>query len=489
MVENEKRIIIGSEIVWDLGHVPFDAKHHFKDYDFYFNGSDKETYQLFWIDENKIEIKAYFPLQKNGRKLNETTTIHLSVRINDMEVFFSKHFGRHSEWRVAKEYEILPRPLSVDLSFEQPDKVVMIVQGELGETTYEDGNKISQRFSIPYSFSKPQNCIDDKILAQDKTRYTLSTKTENPNIEEAEEEAQQPDSSAVPFTVNETFRMFYIDKKAYHSLDFVAHQHEDVYGITTEDWYTYVDLEVETPPFYDVRQKIIAMEIEEIKHEESSILRIRDPEFSLFSNTVSFDNGNFTVNREEKLFTIKNTKPNIVIEGVNIVSPLKRKQIKFVFHKKHIIKSIKTVPSTVTTERKDNTVIFSGEGVENLKYEIEYTILPYKTYKKEKDDLPVATVKLKQENSLIYLKSDTKSYTDIYVNDMRLTENIVIEQKERPIYPYVLYHEVDNLTIKNVGENDATFEFIIKNKRLEIDQTLVYKIQSGSAQKLYFEFE
>ena len=78
MVENEKRIIIGSEIVWDLGYVPFDAKHHFKDYDFYFNGSDKETYQLFWIDENKIEIKAYFPLQQNGRKLAKTTTVNLS---------------------------------------------------------------------------------------------------------------------------------------------------------------------------------------------------------------------------------------------------------------------------------------------------------------------------------------------------------------------------------------------------------------------------
>ena len=124
-----------------------------------------------------------------------------------------------------------------------------------------------------------------------------------------------------------------------------------------------------------------------------------------------------------------------------------------------------------------------------MQYEIEYTILPYKNYKKEKNDLPVATVKLKQEKYLIYLKSDAKSYTGIYVNDMRLTENITIEQKECSIYPYILFHEIDNLTIKNVGENDATFEFIIKNKKLEIDQTLVYKIQSGSAQKLYFEFE
>ena len=73
-----------------------------------------------------------------------------------------------------------------------------------------------------------------------------------------------------------------------------------------------------------------------------------------------------------------------------------------------------------------------------MQYEIEYTILPYKNYKKEKNDLPNVTVKLKQEKYLIYLKSDAKSYTDIYVNDMLLTENITIEQKEfhLSLYPF-----------------------------------------------------
>ena len=171
------------------------------------------------------------------------------------------------------------------------------------------------------------------------------------------------------------------------------------------------------------------------------------------------------------------------------MSPLKRKQIKFVFHEKHVITSIKAVPNTVKTERINNTITFTGVGVENLQYEIEYTILPYKIYKKEKDDLPVATVKLMQEDYLIYLKSDTKSNVAIYVNDMRLTKNIEIGDSERGIQPYVLSIEVDDLTIKNVGENDATFELLIKNKKLEIDQSLVYPIQSGSAQKLHFEFE
>ena len=61
-----------------------------------------------------------------------------------------------------------------------------------------------------------------------------------------------------------------------------------------------------------------------------------------------------------------------------------------------------------------------------MQYEIEYTILPYKNYKKEKNDLPNVTVKLKQEKYLIYL------------NDMRLTENITIEQKEfhLSLYPF-----------------------------------------------------
>ena len=103
MLENEKRIVIGSEIIWDVEFVPFDAEQYFKDYDFYFNGSDKETYQIFWIDDNKIEIKAYFPLQLNGRKLAKTTTVHLSVIINGKELFISEHFGRYTEWIVLKE--------------------------------------------------------------------------------------------------------------------------------------------------------------------------------------------------------------------------------------------------------------------------------------------------------------------------------------------------------------------------------------------------
>ena len=71
-------------------------------------------------------------------------------------------------------------------------------------------------------------------------------------------------------------------------------------------------------------------------------------------------------------------------------------------------------------------------------------------------------------------------------NNMRLTKNIEIRDSEPGIQPYVLSIEVDDLTIKNVGENDATFELLIKNKKLEIDQTLVYLIHSGIAQKLHF---
>ena len=298
--EEEKRIVIGSEIIWDLGYILFDAEQHFKNFDFYFNGNDQETQQLFWIDDNKIEINAYFPLQINGKKLVRTTTVHLSIKVNGKEIFTSKHFGQISEWLVPKLYGVLPRPLMIELTFDSYNKGNITIDGQLEETDYDKGFEIDKHFLIEYKIENIQECIDDQKLALDKELYLLSTRKKNLNIETTTQDDEiKSVNVSVPFTVNETFEIFYTAKQAYQTLDFIAHEHADVYGITTEDWYTYVDLEIETTPFYNVRQKIIAMEIEEFKNEDTSVLRIRDPEFSLFSNTVSFDNGNFSVNRTQ----------------------------------------------------------------------------------------------------------------------------------------------------------------------------------------------
>ena len=172
-----------------------------------------------------------------------------------------------------------------------------------------------------------------------------------------------------------------------------------------------------------------------------------------------------------------------------MLSPLKRKQIKLVFHERHHIKSIKTVPNTVITERNKNKVIFSGEGVENMQYEIEFSITPYKTFKEKKIDPVSSVIKLKPSNYILFLKSNRDSTLNIYFNDLLLTENIKVEAKKTPNEPYFIDDSIKTFTLENIGENNGAFELQILNSKLENVKNLVYTIKSGDAKQLCFEFE
>lgn len=470
--ENEKCIVIGSEIIWDIGYVPFDEAEHFRKNDYYFHGDDQEFREVIWIDNTKTEIIAYFPRQLNGRKLVETTTAHLTIKINDKEVFYSEHFGQYSEFYVTKEFGILPRPQQLSLDIADVDNTTISVQGMLGETKLENGNFIDQQFEILYNLEKTKKRIDDEKLAQDEEQFKKTLKWD-----------------LTTYAVNETLDMFYMERKAYQTLDFF-YIHRDDYETTSEDWLTAIDLRIKPLKSSSWIEKLIAVDYKLVKNEGKEFLRIYDPRFSIYSNLVKLHDQNSVVNMEQRTMTLKNKKHNTILEGIDVLNPIKRKKVKIVFHHQHIIKSIKVEPSSIIKEMDENTITFSGEGMENLAYEIEFGFVPYETYEPKKEDLSASTIKLTpDEHYFIFVKSDKGNMINVYVNDMLFSESLPIDQNEKAIPPYVMKNNIiGNVIIENAGQVEANIHLLIKDTKQHTIKQQKFSIKKGIAKKINFEY-
>lgn len=489
-LEKEKRIVIGSENIWDIGYVPFDEAEHFKENDYYFHGDDEEYRQVIWIEGNKTEIIAYFPLQKNGRELVATTTIHLTIKINYKEVFNSEHFGQCSEFYVTKKFGILPRPKNLSIHFVDSDNTTISIDGMIGETKYENGNALQEHFAITYNLNKNKR-IDDEKLAKDEKRYKRSLKRVNTDSDSPPEEKHTSVKNITTCDVNETLNLFHKGRKAYQTLEFIAHNHKDIYGINYKDWLTPIDLRIKPLKSNLWDEKIIAVQYEYVEYDNKTFLRIYDPKFSIYSNLVKLHDQNSVVNRKQKTVTLKNKKHNTVLKGIEVLNPIKRNKIKIVFHHKHIIKSIKVEPATIDKKIVENTITFSGEGMENLAYEIEYEVVPYEIYEPKKGDLVASTITLSPEEDYIILaKSDSKKLIKVYVNNMLLLDEMYITEAESMIPPFVLNKEiVDNIVIENVSQEDGIIQVLLKNKKLQNVIEMEFLIAKGQGKKINFEYK
>ena len=166
----------------------------------------------------------------------------------------------------------------------------MTINGQLEEAEYDNEIPIEKHFLIDYKLENIYECIDDKKLALDKERFAVSTNKKDLSDEgPTKDDEKKPANDAVPFTVNETIEVFYTAKQAYQTLKFNAHNHADIYGITSEDWLTYIDLEIKPLKSKAMLEKIIAIEIHQLQKEGKPILRIYDPKFSIFYNQILFD--------------------------------------------------------------------------------------------------------------------------------------------------------------------------------------------------------
>ncbi|MDA0779297.1 MAG: alpha/beta hydrolase [Bacteroidetes bacterium] len=227
-----------------------------------------------------------------------------------------------------------------------------------------------------------------------------------------------------------------------------------------------------------------------VKNEDKEFLRIYDPRFSIYSNLVKLHDQNSVVNMEQRTMTLKNKKHNIILEGIDVVNPIKIKKVKIVFHHQHIIKSIKVEPSSIIKEMDENTITFSGEGMENLAYEIEFGFVPYETYEPKKEDLSASTIKLTpDEHYFIFVKSDKGNIINVYVNDMLFSESLPIDQNEKAIPPYVMKNNIiGNVIIENAGQGEANIHLLIKDTKEHTIKQQKFSIKKGIAKKINFEY-
>lgn len=486
--EKATNLEISSETIWNADS-SFDTKTYFKNkgYTHYFSGNNEEFVKTFSIKGYSVRVVAFFPKQLRGRKLNATTTIHLSVFIDNIKVFHSEHFGQLSEEFVKKEYEILPRPLFFELSFDNPKKSTtdfanIRITGDVGDEKYTDGGGVQQnKFEINYAIPQSGNVIiNDAKLAKDERLYKtyiqtikepLSSIADNSKKESSEKGIQKRKIESMP-RVKETLEIFQRGDKAYQTYYFATHDHEDSFDITEEDWYEYYDLRLKGKYTDEDLKKLIIQNYERISSNGNDIIRIYDPEFTLFSNTILFDKSNVTYEKDT-ILTLTNAKQNILAEGLDLMDSIHKSEIKLIFSSKHNVISVKAEPSNVGIERKNNTIIFSGNDTDKIRYWITYSIPPDKWLVPSPEYRTLPYVELHQKEYTTLLKSKKPSTVNVYINGLLIAENIQTTNDFSPLYPFVLDKDIDSITIKNKSRKTSKFTLRLK----ELDDNTVNDIK------------
>ena len=95
----------------------------------YISGNDTLITRKYTLGKKRIRIDLFFPEQENGRRLNESTTVHITVFVDGKEILRTHHFGQYSQEYVPRESSILCRPDKIIISLNRKNEVQLNVQG------------------------------------------------------------------------------------------------------------------------------------------------------------------------------------------------------------------------------------------------------------------------------------------------------------------------------------------------------------------------
>jgi hypothetical protein len=124
ILKSDKVVNIQSHLLWNVDENTKIPKS-------FIVGSDKQIIKKYRLGRNRLKIKLFFPKQENGRRLNATTTVHLTVYMNGKEMINTKHFGQHSQEYVKHPDSTLCRPdiISLILLHKKRKMIQVKVQG------------------------------------------------------------------------------------------------------------------------------------------------------------------------------------------------------------------------------------------------------------------------------------------------------------------------------------------------------------------------
>ena len=146
--------------------------------DSFITGNDKTVTKDFTLGNNRVKFNLYFPKEQNGRGLNASTTVHVTIYLNGKEIVNTKHFGQPSDYYVSYNTDILCRSKLIYVVLDDTNNIRVRFMGvyipkEVRENKNSWGEDDEKKFELDYKASS--TVINDARLAKGVISRTTKT--------------------------------------------------------------------------------------------------------------------------------------------------------------------------------------------------------------------------------------------------------------------------------------------------------------------------
>ena len=341
-------ILMSDKVVNIQSHLLWNVDKNTKIPKSFIIGSDKQIIKKYRLGRNRLKIKLFFPKQENGRRLNATTTVHLTIYMNGKEIINTKHFGQHSQEYVKHPDSTLCRPDIISVFLDDKKKVQIKVQGEYTPKKRHPDAYLSysdEKFTLDYPFSSV--IISDKQLAEDIMKFGPTPMVLN--------------------HVEETLTIGSLDRTSIYSFD------SNINNLIDEDpynwgWHSFLFCTERTSDskLTDLFNPFMR---EYTQFKEQSTIRVFDPNTTFFSNDIRFSPDN-VIKTGTNTYRLSNLTNNyIIVNGLKVLNPINQKEIKIFLMPIWTIEKVEVGENT--TYKNDNySLRFYGNGLSRLNYTI-----------------------------------------------------------------------------------------------------------------------
>ena len=340
ILETNNNITVKSHLLWNV-----DEKTEVPSS--YFTGNNKTYTKKFQLGKNVIMVKFYFPEPEDGRRLNASTTVYVTISIDGKKIVQTDHFGQHSEEFVHFDTEILCRPNIISISLNNKQLHLEIdgayVPPNLDKSSFFPYSDESFHCTFPAS-----SFINDSLISAKVMKYGPVPKT----IDFVEENLLIGVSLDAPC-------IYSFNTSINNPLD------DDPY-----DW--------DISSFLFCTKKENESKLNDlfnpIKYyyqifDNQTTMRIFDPNITFFSNEICIDPRNITKTGTNSFQLTNLTEGYTVVNGVEILNPIHQKSLKLSFVTHWNIKSVEVSENT-TYKRDGQTIFIYGDGLSRLNYVI-----------------------------------------------------------------------------------------------------------------------
>ena len=182
LLESNRAFTIKSHIFWNVG---YDKTLRIPES--YISGNDTEIIRNFNLGKNRLKVKLYFPQKRQGRQLNASTTVHVTMYLNGREIVNTKHFGQHSQDFVSYNTAILYRPNLIKVYVTKNDDVKVRVEGKYIPKSNNGNYPNNEEKASIINYLSTSRIVDDeritKLIIKDNPPSNINNALINEKLE------------------------------------------------------------------------------------------------------------------------------------------------------------------------------------------------------------------------------------------------------------------------------------------------------------------